>query len=230
MQKIRLELSSVTGPATRRELLLGFSDHTTDAYDYGYDARNTTVGNNDLNLDLDGQNMTMQAYSAITADKVVPLNFSSSGDNSFEVRITELVDLGEDQPIYLRDKLRGTYFNLREEGAVYTFSSEQGVFNDRFEIVFQDESAALSTEEALATGSYIYFRNPTNTLFVKKLESDIGKLSLVNMRGQSVLELTDVPRARLEAGLQFNNIATGTYVVCMRTKTNEVLTKKVLIN
>ena len=33
MQKIRLEFNSVSGPETRRELLLGFSDYTTDDFD-----------------------------------------------------------------------------------------------------------------------------------------------------------------------------------------------------
>ncbi|NNL82646.1 MAG: LamG domain-containing protein, partial [Winogradskyella sp.] len=102
-QKIRLELNSVNGPATRRELLLGFSDATTDAYDYGYEALNTESGANDLNLALDGDNYTMQAYSPITEDKEIPLNFKSSGDYFYEIKITETENVPEDQDIYIRD-------------------------------------------------------------------------------------------------------------------------------
>ncbi|WP_298500574.1 hypothetical protein, partial [uncultured Algibacter sp.] len=54
MQRIRLEFNSVTGPETRHELLLGFSEYTTDGYDYGYDAENLEASNNDLNLSLEG--------------------------------------------------------------------------------------------------------------------------------------------------------------------------------
>ena len=89
IQKIRLEFNSITGPETKRELLLGFSEQTSDAYDYGYDAESDDVNNNDLNLVLDGKNMNLQAYSEITEDKVVPLNFRSYGDNSFEIKISE---------------------------------------------------------------------------------------------------------------------------------------------
>ncbi|MGB5418708.1 T9SS type A sorting domain-containing protein, partial [Algibacter sp.] len=228
MQRIRLEFSSVTGPATRQELLLGFSDFTTDGYDYGYDAENTEVSNNALNLDFEGQNMNIQAYGPITADKVVALNFSSSGDNTFEIRISELVAIEADQAIYLRDNLMETYFDLTQDTA-YGFGSAQGVFNDRFEIVFQNEQQNLSTEESIITENHIYYQNKTNTLFVKKLNSDVSKLSLVNMLGQSVLELKDVSRERLEKGLQFNNILTGAYIFYMQTDTNEVLTKKIII-
>ena len=43
------------------------------------------------------------------------------------------------------------------------------------------------------------------------------------------MEFTDVSRERLENGIQFNNVSTGAYVVCMRTEANEVLTKKVIV-
>jgi len=229
MRKIRLEFNSVTGPETRRELLLGFSDYTSDAFDYGYDAKNTGTSNNDLNLNLEGKNMNMQAYDVITQEKAVPLNFRSSGDNAFEIRISELENIEEDQAIYLRDNLTGIYFDLTADTA-YGFSSAQGIFNDRFAIVFQSEQQSLSTAESTATENYIYYQNKINTLFVKKLNSNVSTLSLVNMRGQVVLELADVRRERLENGIQFNNVSTGAYVVCMRTEENEVLTKKIIVN
>ncbi|GAA3632703.1 hypothetical protein GCM10022397_17870 [Flavivirga jejuensis] len=229
MQKIRLEFNSVIGPATRRELLLGFSETTTDEFDYGYDAKNDGSNNNDLNLSLEGVNMNMQAYAPITTDKVIPLNFISSGDNSFEIRITETENLDEDQEVYLRDHLTGGYFDLAG-GEAYSFSSEAGKFNNRFEIVFQNESQTLSAEEATYTENYIYYQNKTNTLFAKKLKSQVKKLALINMRGQTVLELENVSTESLEHGYRFDNLSTGSYVVCLRTEMNEVLTKKIVFN
>ncbi|SFZ89805.1 Concanavalin A-like lectin/glucanases superfamily protein [Flaviramulus basaltis] len=228
MQKIRLDFSSVSGPATRRELVLGFSDYTSDAYDYGYDARCTESNNNDMNLNLKGENMNMQAYSEITADKAVPLNFKSSGNNTFEIRISELDNIAEDQEIYLRDNLTGTYFDLTQETA-YSFTSAQGKFNERFEIVFQSEQKTLSTEESLATANYMYYQNTTKTFYAKKLNSEVKNLALINMRGQRIMELENVSTQSLENGIRFDNMATGAYVVCLRTASNEVLTKKVII-
>ena len=228
-QKIRLEFNSTTGPEAKRELLLGFSEETSDSYDYGYDAESDDTNNNDLNLDLEGKNMNMQAYSQITDDKVVPLNFKSSGDNSFEIKITEEINLDENQEIYLRDNLLGLYHNLKQDTG-YTFTSTQGVFNKRFEIVFQDEAQTLSNEEVTTTENFIYFQNKENTFYAKKLNSEVTKLALVNMRGQTVLEQQNVSSTELNNGIKFNNLATGTYVVCLRTQANEVLTKKIVIN
>ncbi|TGV02312.1 LamG domain-containing protein [Flavivirga rizhaonensis] len=229
MQKIRLEFNSTSGPETRRELLLGFSETTTDGFDYGYDTECDESTNNDFNLSFEGKNMNMQAYSAITPDKVVPLNFKSSGDNSFEIRITEIENLDDDQEVYLRDNLTGDYFELTTK-EVYSFSSEQGKFNNRFEIVFQNEAKTLSAEEVTFTENYVYYHNKTNTLFAKKLTSGVKKMALISMRGQIVLEVENVPTESLENGFKFNNISAGAYIVCLRTETNEVLTKKIVFN
>jgi uncharacterized repeat protein (TIGR01451 family) len=229
MQKIRLEFNSVVGPESKRELLLGFSEETSDAYDYGYDAESDEANNNDLNLVMDGKNYNLQAYSEITDDKIVPLNFRSSGDNSFEIKISETVNLDENQAVYLRDNLLGVYFDLSQE-ETYSFTATQGVFNTRFEIVFQSETQTLSSNEINATENFIYFQNNENTFYAKKLSSDVTKLALVNMRGQTVLEQQNVSTSELNNGIKFNNLATGTYVVCLRTQANEVLTKKIVIN
>ncbi|WP_167920603.1 hypothetical protein, partial [Tamlana crocina] len=87
---------------------------------------------------LEGKNMIMQAYGEITDEKVVPLNLKSSGDNTFEIIISEKENIKESQRIYLHDNLTGEYFNLTK-GDAYQFGSEAGVFKNRLEIVFQSE-------------------------------------------------------------------------------------------
>ncbi|WXT99265.1 LamG domain-containing protein [Seonamhaeicola sp. MEBiC1930] len=228
-KKIRLEFSSVSGPDTRRELLLGFSDTTTDDYDYGYDSRCDEENNNDLNLNLEGVNMNIQAYSEITSDKSVALNFKSSGSNTFEIKISELENIEEDQEIYIKDNLTGTYYDLRQ-GSAYGFSSEQGKFNERFEIVFQSEQQSLSVAEASHDANFIYYVNKQRRIHVKKLSSSVTRMSLISMTGQTVMELQDVPTNVLEEGIEIPNVSTGAYVACFRTDDNQVLTKKIVVN
>jgi len=170
MQKIRLEFNSVRGPETSRELLLAFSEATTDGYDYGYDAETHDLTNNDLSLILEDKNMNIQAYGEITSEKVVPLSFRSSGDNQ----------------------------------------------------------KRLSAESETLTENHVYYKSSVNTLFIKKLNSDVSKLSLVNMRGQIIMEMTDVSRTQLEDGLELPNMSTGTYIVVFRTDANKIVSKKII--
>ncbi len=227
MQKIRLEFKSVTGPETKRELLLGFSKETSDQFDYGYDAETHDASNNDLNLSMEGKNMNIQAYGEITEDKVVPMNFRSSGDHGFEIKISDLENMPDDQEIYLKDNLTGDYFNLRNDQS-YSFTSQQGMFNTRFEIVFQDQASTLSAEEASIEENYIYYDKGTNNLYAKQLEGEVTRFTLYSITGQSVMELADVERTRLTSGLELPNMASGTYIAVFRTDTNNVITKKLI--
>jgi len=233
MKKIRLEFNSVVGPKTRRELLLGFSDMTTDGFDYGYDALCGDTSNNDFNLSLDGQSMNMQAYSSITSDKVVPLNFKSSANNTFEIKATEFENMDEIQNVYLRDNVTGTYFDLKQNAA-YRFSSAQGKFNTRFEMVFQSKSEAesklLGVEESNIDANFIYYQNTSKTIFGKKLNTSIDKLAIVNMNGQTVQEFSNVSQETLSNGIKLNNMASGTYVAWFKAQTGQVITKKIIVN
>jgi hypothetical protein len=228
-QKIRLEFNSVVGPPTRRELLLGFSTLTTDDFDYGYDAECGDNNNNDLNLSFEGKNMNIQAYGPITDEKVIPLNFKSSASNTFELKIVETENIESDQEIYLKDNLTGEYFDLTQ-GTPYSFSSDQGKFNNRFEIVFQSEQQSLGTEEAKVTENFIYYQNSSHTIYAKKLNSSVKRFALVNTLGQSVMELTNVSQEVLNNGLKLPNVSTGTYIACFRTDSNQVITKKIIVN
>ena len=227
MQKIRLEFNSVRGPETSRELLLAFSEATTDGYDYGYDAETHDLTNNDLSLILEDKNMNIQAYGEITSEKVVPLSFRSSGDNAFEIKASEFENIAKDQDVFLIDNFTGVYFNLKED-TPYRFSAGQGVFNERFQIVFQGEQKRLSAESETLTENHVYYKSSVNTLFIKKLNSDVSKLSLVNMRGQIIMEMTDVSRTQLEDGLELPNMSTGTYIVVFRTDANKIVSKKII--
>jgi hypothetical protein len=229
IQKIRLEFNSVVGPKTERELLLGFSDFTSDGYDYGYDAECNEVNNNDLNLNFEGKNMNIQAYGPITDDKVVPLNFKSSGSNSFELKISDLENIDSNQEIYLKDNMTGEYFDLTQK-TPYSFTSDAGKFNKRFEIVFQSEAKTLGIEESKATENFIYYQNNTHSLFVKKLNSSVIRFSLINITGQSVFDLNNVSQETLNNGLKIPNVSSGAYIAWFRTETNQVFTKKIIVN
>src|SRR5690606_19157403 len=212
-----------------RELLLGFSDTTSDDYDYGYDAVNSDKNNNDMHLNLDGIDMNIQAYSQITNEKIVPLNFKSSGSNAFEIKISDIENIEDAQEIYLRDNFNGTYFNLKDMKP-YAFTSEQGKFNQRFEIVFQSEEKRLGVEDATVTENMIYYKNSERKLFAKKINASVTKMAIVNMLGQIAYELNNVSQDELNNGITMPNVASGAYVAYFRTDTNQVLTKKIIIN
>ncbi|MBU2940905.1 T9SS type A sorting domain-containing protein [Lacinutrix sp. C3R15] len=227
MQKLRLEFNALDGQASKRELLLGFSDYTTDAYNYGYEAKNTDDNHDDLYLILEDEYMSIQAYAEITDDKIVPLALKTSGNNSYSIKLTETINIAEDQEVYLRDNLTNVYYNLRQDTA-YTFTSTAGVFDERFEIVFSSQT--LSTEEvAVNNNTVIYYNNNNSLLYVKGLNATASTLSLVNMLGQTVYMKTSVPNNTLENGIIIGDLAAGVYIVSIKTETHQTIGKKIVV-
>jgi hypothetical protein len=163
--------------------------------------------------------MIMQAYGQITSDKEVPLALVTSGEHNYTIKITETKHIGN-QPVYLRDNLTGTYFDLMSYQD-YEFSSEAGEFNERFDIVFQSENsssseAVLSVDDTEYISNSIYFNNQTDKLFIKGLTMGDYNLKLINMLGQTVKTFYNVTSESLEYGLSINNVSTGAYIVYYR--------------
>ncbi|KJD31865.1 hypothetical protein PK35_12750 [Tamlana nanhaiensis] len=227
-KKIRMEFNGIEGSYASRELLLGFSDNTSDGFDYGYDAE-VTLHDNDLSLDLNGVDYGIQAYAELTPDKVIKLNHNSSGANRFVINITELENIEVDQAIYLIDNTTGDYIDL-SSGSGYEFESSQGNFTDRFQIAFQNPSVVLSANKLAYNTKNMYFHTHTNTFYAKALNTTVKKLILVNLNGQKVLELNNVSHDTLEAGINLNHMAANAYAVMLQTDNKEILTKKFVIN
>ncbi|MBJ7882276.1 LamG-like jellyroll fold domain-containing protein [Gelidibacter salicanalis] len=228
MSKIRLELNSVNGPATKKELLLGFSNITTDEYDYGYDAKNTTENANDFNLILDNQNMMMQAYAQISNDKVVPLNFKSAGDYTFEIKMTEIEAIAAEQDIYLKDNFTNVYHSLKSDQP-YNFTTTSGEFKNRFEVVFQNNNKLLGVSEFERSSNLTYFNSTSDKLFIKGLKNDVSKLMIINMYGQTVVQYQNLSSETLNHGLNISNVASGAYIVYFATATT-TKSEKIIID
>lgn len=229
MQKIRLEFNSVDGPATRRELLLGFSEDTSDDYDYGYDSKNVEEYSDDLNLALEDELMTMQAYGPITEDKVVPLVLKTSGSYNYTIKVSEMENTPEAQELYIKDNLTGEYFDLRNEEQPFEFSSEEGEFNDRLEIVFQQQqSETLSQiEENIEDINLYYAIGRKKIVVLNPTNEDLKSMEIINMLGQSVARIGTFEGSYNEYGLP--QLSAGTYIVNLTTATGASMTRKFIV-
>ncbi|MEF3078450.1 LamG-like jellyroll fold domain-containing protein [Winogradskyella poriferorum] len=229
MQKMRLEFNSVDGPQTRRELLLGFSSDTSDDYDYGYDAKNAGFNDSDLATVLDGELMAIQAFAEVTVDKVVPLVLRSSGDHNYTIKLTELENFDEDQEIYLRDNLTNEYYDLRNDQP-YEFYTQNGEYNNRLEIVFQNPSNTLSQIDEELQSLKLYYSSGRERLVVLNPNSEQLKgINVIDVSGKIVHSFSDITSQSYN---EFNlpNLSTGVYVVQLITENNLNLSKKIIIN
>ncbi|MCA0131462.1 LamG-like jellyroll fold domain-containing protein [Winogradskyella alexanderae] len=229
MQTIRLEFTSVDGPDTRRELLLGFSNFTTEDFDYGYEAKNTDEGNDDLNLVFNDELMTIQAYSAISEDKSVPLKLTASGNYNYAIRLTEMENIGEDQELYLRDNLTGTYYDLRNSEQPYEFTSESGEFADRFEVVFSQQSETLSqTEHKIEELKLYYAMGRKKIVVLNPNSAEVSNISVIDILGKTVYSNNN-PYPGSYGEYDMHGLVAGTYIVQLITADGFSVAKKIIV-
>ncbi len=224
---IRMYFNAINGPS--RELLLGFSDITSDDFDYGYDAINhEDLKDDDLNLSFGEDKMTIQAYSQIIPEKTVPLIFKSSGNYTYEISAMELTNISNDLDILLKDKLTDVYHNLRSD-QTYSFTSEAGTFINRFEVEFK--SKEIEPEEDLTdNGFFIYVDNTEEKLQVKGLKESVLQLNIVNILGQTIKIFNNVESQTLDNGINISDLSSGIYLVNLMTENNSHLSKKIILD
>lgn len=227
IKKIRLQLTTSNGLG--REIVMGFSSVTSDEFDYGYDAKAYETFNNDLLTVLEENTMVLQAYSEITSDKVVDLTFKADGNGMYNIKATQFVDFPIDQPVFLLDNFTGTYYDLSQEQG-YNFTSQSGVYTNRFDIVFQG-SETLSTDGFTFNNDFgIYYNSNSNKLFAKQSNQDLKSLTLFNALGQKIFQIQDIKAEDLQSGISLKNASTGMYVVILKTVEGKILNKKIIID
>lgn len=224
---LRLEFG-VSNGATR-SFVIGFTNESTDGFDYGLDGgviNDPTL--DDMATIYEGKPYVIQAFSPITPDKEIDLILNASGDYTYSIKATEISNFPESIDIFLMDNLTGQYFDLRTM-ASYNFDSQEGTFTDRFKVIFQNPST-LNSEEFENPTYQIYVDQLQNKLYVKNLNGQAKKLMLTNMLGQSVKSLESINNQTLENGVSTAGLSTGVYVVSIITDNNKTLNKKILVD
>ncbi len=224
MQSFTIEFNSLNGPAASRTLELSFSESTSDDFDDGYDTKNLQLLPDDLNLLLNGEFYTTQAYSEINEEKIVDLVFQASGSYNYSIQLTALENMGA-QNLELRDNLNEVTFDLRS-GEAFEFSSESGYFPGRFQITFK--TTTLSQNEFDIENLDVRYINDTNSITISNPNNiDIKQVEVFNIAGQKVYDNNTVSN---ESSINFklNNLFTGAYIIKLVTNDNSILTQKIM--
>lgn len=223
--RIWLNLYSDT---TFRQALVGYISGATNGFDKYYDGDSFT--NNEINLYslLDGRQLVIQA-KALPFDEndIIPLGYKITNSGTYSIAIDALDGIFNDsQNVYIRDKTLGIDHDVKV--SPYTFTTNSGVFNDRFELVFKTN--ALETNEPGFVKPIIYFTNNNNVLNIKNNNTTIIKSVLVfNLVGQIIEKFTIDPINQENIELPLNTVATGTYLLkIVTTKGN--YSEKIIIH
>ncbi|RAJ12124.1 choice-of-anchor D domain-containing protein [Olleya aquimaris] len=231
IEKLRLNLTSDTGLFS--QTLVAYSDQATHGYDGGYfDAAKTSTLNapvkfgSSINSNSNIFAIQGRDLNLLDTNEVVPLAFSTSVNNPtiYNISIESVQgDFLTNNTVYLKDNLLSTIHDLSSSD--YSFTSEVGEFNYRFEVVFNNSS--------LGTNDYVLYKNNLSiielenneVLFTTGSDLTIKSVQIFDALGRLLYNLKGYNSSET---YNLSNLSQAAYVAKVELSNGQVISKKAI--
>ena len=214
-----LNLTDNTGVYS--QMALGYSAEGTLGFDRGIDGENI---NKEFYLTslIGAAEYSIQGRPDFDSSDTVPLSYKAltSGNYSISIYNTDGLFTDVSQPIYVKDNLTATEHNLRT--GAYTFTSNAGTFNNRFEIIYQSQ-LGVGTPTFSANNVIIY--NQNNEFVVNAGNTIISSIKVFDIRGRLLEEKNGINATQSKIG---SGIANQVLLVQIKSVDGITVTKKVV--
>jgi hypothetical protein len=208
-----------------RQILLTLDKNTTDAVDWGYDAKMYQFFDDDMYWVLNDKKYVIQATNKFGIDKEIPIGIQTKNGGLIRIKIDALENADEYTSIYIKDNLTGETHDITHQ--YFEINLEAGEYQNRFLLVFQPRLKTIE-EVTLFDGVHIYMNNSISELQLNKIvDTEILNVSLFNYLGQQLKTWSINTDERL-ISLPIK-ITPGVYIVKVVTTTGK-LNKKIIIN
>lgn len=219
-QKDRFWLKLISPSNTASTMLLGYIAGATDDYEQDFDAEAFGLSSDLFYSVLDDKKLLIQGKADFrTEDKIVlGANFFSSGSYTISLMTAEGI-FANSQPIYLKDNLLHTYTDLSSTS--YTFETNAGINEGRFEIVYEN-NIVLATGEA-AKDNLLVYRNGNS--YVIETSKAMKKVEVYDASGRLMKGLNSTTK---KMTVETDSWLPGIYIFKINYEDGSIKTKKVI--
>ncbi|WP_298531517.1 T9SS type A sorting domain-containing protein [uncultured Algibacter sp.] len=231
--KLWVNLTSDNG--VFNQILVGYVENATDAFDgMSYDAPKlltpdyaaalySSIDNDDTKYVIQGKNM-----NRINENEVIKLGLSTTIEATTTYTLSIDHFEGEflnSNSIYLKDNLLSAIHDLGESD--YTFTSEAGEFNDRFEIVFNANALSISNNSLENNSLRIIDLKNDKIQFSTSENLTIKTVTIYDLLGRQLYDLNGNTSSEI---YELANLSNAAYVVKVQLSNGAVITRKIIKN
>lgn len=213
---------SLSNGVSQSAMVVGFADDATIAIDKKYDA-----------IMMGG--VSSKIYSLINelpyAIQGLPAQFAEVVSIGFETELSgehilSVTDFSINGDVYLIDHQTGNQV-LLTESSTYMFTSEAGVFNDRFQLSFGYESIVSGLDDE-NNGIYSYSKNWITHVVLKDKTIDQANFRLLDLNGK-VVRASFGKVTNSQWMVNTSGLKAGVYIVSVEAK-GGVWKQKMVVN
>lgn len=220
VSRFRMKVTAPQGDAGQMSVV--YMPQGTMGLDYSLDGK--LLGDASLALYTLAENtaLSIQARPEFDVTDVVPAGFTANTSGSFTIALSYTDGVfANGQKVYLKDKAEGIVRDMAQGD--YTFTSEAGTFNDRFEIVYT--TAALGVDTPVLDASTVIVYQNGSTININSGTAVINSVNVFDIRGRKLFALDKVNAS--EAAI--DNLTAAKQVLIVEINTDKgTVTKKIV--
>ncbi|MDD3004768.1 T9SS sorting signal type C domain-containing protein [Flavobacterium sp.] len=223
-EKHRFRLNLSNSSTIVGQTLIGYTQGATSGIDNGMDSSYFNDSSTALTSLINGQEYIIQGLGLpFEATNAVPMGFKTNTPGMFTIALDTFDGLFEgNQNIYIKDNLTGNVTNLKE--TAYNFSTESGVFNNRFEVVYQTTTLGVTQPDIDADKVVVYKQN--DGIYIDTISLTMQKVELYDIGGRLMQELNDINQSTVN--FSNPNLSNQVLLVKITTTDKKVITKKIV--
>ncbi|RLZ06368.1 T9SS type A sorting domain-containing protein, partial [Faecalibacter macacae] len=210
------------GDTRINQVMIGYFEGATDEEDFQRDARTVETGSKKIYTLIDENQFSIQSRTyPLNQEDVVKLGFVTDKHGQLKISLGDIEGIfGNEQSVYLKDNLLGIIHDLKDSD--YVFESEEGKFDDRFEIVYNSKS--LSTTPEVTSSNEVKVYQTGGLTYVISEDELINEIEVLDSFGRFIRSEKSINKNKV----QFNLIS-GVYYLKIKLNTDKVVTVKVLV-
>lgn len=222
----RLRLGYTGSTNFHRQLLIGFmNENANDEYNLGYDGEIIDIQPDDSYFQSGSYKLVIQGVGFFNTDAIYPLTVKSSQTGTVSFMIDGLENFDPNQPIYIHDNTNDSYNDIRTSN--FTVVLPAGEINDRFSLRFSNQ--ILSNNEFENNQNIVFFNSESHQLeIINPKNTEIEEATLFSILGQKINHWK-VNSSENSIKLPVKNVATGIYIVKIKTNNGNYLSQKIVI-
>lgn len=207
------------------QMLLAYMTNATQGIDTWIDGRYIKDDSpTALNSLLNEEEFAIQGRSLpFNISDRVPLAFKAYNPGNYSISLDHVDGLFSNgaQAIYLKDNFTNKEYNLND--GVYTFVSDSGTFNSRFEIVYQKSLA--NQEQIFNENNVVVYKNGKE-LIINSDKVILSSVKVYDAIGRLLISKSDIN----DSQIKLNDIQTNKILIIKITSDKNIIVTKKVVN
>ncbi|BCY28307.1 hypothetical protein KK2020170_11750 [Flavobacterium okayamense] len=204
------------------QILIGYAQNATNGFDNLIDGKTLDKSNSMIYNLIDNEEYVIQGKALPFNDNdVVELGFKAINDGVYNISFETQDGLFETQSIYIHDKYEGIIHDVKL--TPYIFTSQSGVFNDRFEVVYKD---GLIDNDLEDNSNVLNVFSNDNGLNITSSLINLNEVIVFDILGRKLFEKKNINSNTL----QIKSILTNNMTLIVKTKltSGKIDTRKII--